>query len=265
MLERPREQVRPLREITTATDTRGHPCPCHQASSRLRGLFFGLHRRSCKRGPVFRNEIFLSWWMTKSSGIWVNPWSARPGQHGAAQTSRGRGLSICVRANPAQFGRCWKPVEGKGVHHFIELCAPGNRCPGHRLSGRIPHSNACCLGCSAGQRRGCLSQGLQSVAGRENLAPGPPREGLLYLPFNTPMHAWSSFANNGDHSDVIGYTVAATRHKPVHHDSYMPLYSLIEETGKPTRFHSGFPLGDPSFAQLNRFISMHALSFVLST
>ena len=54
----------------------------------------------------------------------------------------------------------------------------------------------------------------------------------------------------------------ATRNKPVHHDSYMKLYSAIEETGKPLAFHSGFHWGDPSFLQLNQFISMHALSFV---
>ena len=40
------------------------------------------------------------------------------------------------------------------------------------------------------------------------------------------------------------------------------LYTLIEETGKPFAFHSGFNWNDPSFLQLNRFISMHALSFV---
>jgi predicted TIM-barrel fold metal-dependent hydrolase len=42
----------------------------------------------------------------------------------------------------------------------------------------------------------------------------------------------------------------------------MRLYRLIEETGKPLAFHTGYHWGDPSFSQLNRFISMHALSFV---
>jgi predicted TIM-barrel fold metal-dependent hydrolase len=41
----------------------------------------------------------------------------------------------------------------------------------------------------------------------------------------------------------------------------MRLYSMIEESGKPLAFHSGFNWSDPSFSQLNRFISMHALSF----
>ena len=42
----------------------------------------------------------------------------------------------------------------------------------------------------------------------------------------------------------------------------MKLYAMMEETGKPFSFHSGFNWNDPSFLQLNRFISMHALSFV---
>ncbi len=60
---------------------------------------------------------------------------------------------------------------------------------------------------------------------------------------------------------IIGFTVCSTRNKPVHHDAYMRLYAMIQELGKPLAFHSGYHWGDPSFTQLNRFISMHALSF----
>ena len=58
--------------------------------------------------------------------------------------------------------------------------------------------------------------------------------------------------------------MTSTRNKPVHHNRYMKLYAMIEETGKPLAFHSGFHWGDPSFLQLNRFISMHA-HFVRAT
>lgn len=61
---------------------------------------------------------------------------------------------------------------------------------------------------------------------------------------------------------VIGFTICAVRHKPVHHRQYARLYSMIQETGKPLVFHAGPHWDDPSFSQLNRFISMHALSFV---
>jgi predicted TIM-barrel fold metal-dependent hydrolase len=97
----------------------------------------------------------------------------------------------------------------------------------------------------------------------ERILPEDERlKGLLYLPFNTPRACLDVIREFGDAPGVIGFTVCATRNKPVHHDSYMKLYSAIEETGKPLAFHSGFHWGDPSFLQLNRFISMHALSFV---
>jgi predicted TIM-barrel fold metal-dependent hydrolase len=87
-------------------------------------------------------------------------------------------------------------------------------------------------------------------------------KGLVYLPFNDPQAAIETVRDFGDKPGVIGFTITATRNKPVHHNSYMRLYAMIEESGKPLAFHSGFHWGDPSFLQLNRFISMHALSFV---
>jgi predicted TIM-barrel fold metal-dependent hydrolase len=86
-------------------------------------------------------------------------------------------------------------------------------------------------------------------------------KGLLYLPFNSPAACVDLVERFGARDSVIGFTVCSTRNKPVHHDSYMRLYAMIQELGKPLAFHSGYHWGDPSFAQLNRFISMHALSF----
>jgi predicted TIM-barrel fold metal-dependent hydrolase len=42
----------------------------------------------------------------------------------------------------------------------------------------------------------------------------------------------------------------------------MRLYRMLEERGLPLVFHAGFSWTDGSMAQLNRFLSMHALSFV---
>jgi uncharacterized protein len=86
--------------------------------------------------------------------------------------------------------------------------------------------------------------------------------GLLYLPFNTPAACENLVQEFGDRPGVSGFTICAVRHKPVHANQYMRLYSMIEETGKPLVFHAGPYWEDPSFAQLNRFVSMHALSFV---
>lgn len=97
----------------------------------------------------------------------------------------------------------------------------------------------------------------------ERILPHAPRiKGLLYLPFNDPEASCQVVKEFGDRPGVIGFTVTSTRNRAVHDNSYMRLYRMIEETGKPLAFHSGFYWGDPSFLQLNRFISMHAITFV---
>jgi uncharacterized protein len=96
----------------------------------------------------------------------------------------------------------------------------------------------------------------------EHILPEDSRiKGLVYLPFNTPEACEKLVEQYATRPEIIGYTICSTRNKPVHHNSYMRLYSMIEESGKPLAFHSGFNWSDPSFSQLNRFISMHALSF----
>jgi predicted TIM-barrel fold metal-dependent hydrolase len=87
-------------------------------------------------------------------------------------------------------------------------------------------------------------------------------KGLLYLPYNTPEACEKLVETYAASPGIIGFTICSTRHKPVHHSAYTRLYSMIQDSGKPLAFHSGYHWGDPSFAQLNRFISMHALSFV---
>lgn len=86
--------------------------------------------------------------------------------------------------------------------------------------------------------------------------------GLVYLPFNSVEECEKLVKEYGAHPQIVGFTICAVRHKPVHHNQYMRLYSMIEELGKPLVFHAGPHWDDPSFSQLNRFISMHALSFV---
>jgi uncharacterized protein len=96
----------------------------------------------------------------------------------------------------------------------------------------------------------------------ENILPQDKRQkALLYLPFNDPEASVETVERFADAPGVVGFSVTSTRHKPVWHNSYMRLYSVLQETGKPLGFHAGFTWGDPSFAQLNRFIGMHSLSF----
>jgi hypothetical protein len=97
----------------------------------------------------------------------------------------------------------------------------------------------------------------------EEVLPHEPRmKAMLYLPFNHPEACVKAVEMYADNPSVIGFSVTSTRFRAVHHDSYMPLYSAIQATGKPLAFHSGFHWGDQSMQQCNRFISMHAISFV---
>ncbi len=97
----------------------------------------------------------------------------------------------------------------------------------------------------------------------EEILPQDPRiKAMLYLPFNHPEASLKTVETYADTPGVIGYSVTSTRFRAVNHDSYMPLYSAIQASGKPLGFHSGFHWGDQSMQQCNRFISMHSISFV---
>jgi len=97
----------------------------------------------------------------------------------------------------------------------------------------------------------------------EEVLPHDPRiKAMLYIPFNHPEASLKAVEMYADNPSIIGFSVTSTRFRAVNHDSYMPLYSAIQATGKPLAFHSGFHWGDQSMQQCNKFISMHAISFV---
>ena len=85
---------------------------------------------------------------------------------------------------------------------------------------------------------------------------------LAYIPYNTPEEALRTVNELADVDGVIGFCVTSTRHKPVHHNDYMPLYARLQELDKPIAFHSGYHWQDQSLATMNRFLGMHALGFV---
>jgi len=85
---------------------------------------------------------------------------------------------------------------------------------------------------------------------------------MLYLPFNDPDESVRLVEEFAEKPGVAGFMVTSVRYRPVHHNSYMKLYATLEERGKPLAFHSAYNwIGDRSFEQLNRFISVHALGF----
>ena len=87
----------------------------------------------------------------------------------------------------------------------------------------------------------------------------------LYLPFNDPPACEQMVQEFGETKGVLGFTVTSIHYRPVHHNSYMRLYAMLEERGLPLSFHAGpYWGGSEGFLrQLNRFISAHALSFTL--
>ncbi len=86
---------------------------------------------------------------------------------------------------------------------------------------------------------------------------------MLYLPFSSPEACTQLIKEFGDKKGVVGFLVTSCRYQPVYHNSYMPVYKLLEEKGLPLGFHSVSNWQERPFQQLNRFLSSHALGFPL--
>jgi hypothetical protein len=86
---------------------------------------------------------------------------------------------------------------------------------------------------------------------------------LLYLPLSEPEMCLRIIDEFSGRKGVKGFMVTSVRFKPVHHNSYIPVYRALEERGMPLAFHAGPNWSDDYMKQLDRFISMHAISFVL--
>jgi predicted TIM-barrel fold metal-dependent hydrolase len=99
----------------------------------------------------------------------------------------------------------------------------------------------------------------------EQILPHEPRmKAMLYLPFNTPEAAEAMVKRFLGAPGVVGFLVTSTRYQPVHANEYMRLYAMLEEADMPIGFHAHHNWNNEYTRQLNRFISMHAISFVLS-
>jgi len=99
----------------------------------------------------------------------------------------------------------------------------------------------------------------------EQVLPHEPRmKAMLYLPFNTPEAAEATVKRFLGAPGVVGFLVTSTRYQPVHANEYMRLYAMLEEAGMPIGFHAHHNWHNEYTRHLNRFVSMHAISFVLS-
>ncbi len=94
------------------------------------------------------------------------------------------------------------------------------------------------------------------------LAKEPRLRSMLYLPFNDAEASYRIVKEFGGKPGVCGFMVTAVRHRPIHHNSYMKTYALLEEMGLPLGFHAGYNWSEQSMAMMNKFISVHAIGFV---
>lgn len=86
---------------------------------------------------------------------------------------------------------------------------------------------------------------------------------LLYIPLGEPEMCHRIIDEFSERKGVVGFMITSVRFKPVHHNSYIPIYKKLEERRLPLAFHAGLTWTDEWTKQTDLFISMHAISFVL--
>ena len=99
---------------------------------------------------------------------------------------------------------------------------------------------------------------------REVLPGDPGVTTMIYLPFCDAEASLETVEEFADKPGVVGFNITSVRHKPIHHNQYMKVYAAIEERGMPLGFHAGPTWHDEWTRQIDRFIGVHAISFVLS-
>lgn len=85
---------------------------------------------------------------------------------------------------------------------------------------------------------------------------------LVALPFEDPAASVKMIREFAGRRGVLGFMVTSQRTLGVHHPSYFPVYRELQEHNLPLAFHAGPRRNDSQTVTMNRFLSMHALSFV---
>src|SRR6266581_1209077 len=210
----------------------GHPCACRQREAR--GL---LHRRCrCAR---HRDRFLVGNY---------RPHGQRrvPADGARVQRSRRLAASVPSGRTHAQVTLVQRAMDSMGIDYMVVFPTP------MLVLGMHPQV----------ETEVVIGNAFNKWLTEEILPQDTRLKAMLYLPFNHPEACVKAVEMYADNPGIIGYSVTSTRFRAVNHDSYMPLYSAIQASGKPLGFHSGFHWGDQSMQQCNRFISMHSISFV---
>jgi uncharacterized protein len=95
------------------------------------------------------------------------------------------------------------------------------------------------------------------------ILPGEKRvRTLLSLPFHDADASMKTIQEFGETPGVVGFMITSQRHTGVHRNVYMRVYKELEERGLPLAFHAGPSWGDSMTTTMNRFLSVHSMSFV---
>jgi predicted TIM-barrel fold metal-dependent hydrolase len=86
---------------------------------------------------------------------------------------------------------------------------------------------------------------------------------MVYLPLRDVAQCLRVIETYADHPSVVGFMVTGSRYQPVHHNDFVPIYRALEEVDMPLAFHAGYNPRERLFEGMNKFISVHALGFVL--
>ena len=163
----------------------------------------------------------------------------------------------------------WRGVAGKDHRH--QRAARGGadaarRWTASRLTtrsfSRAAFCSSACIRCARWRSNLATAYNRWLV---EQVLPHEPRmKAMLYLPFNTPEAAERMVKRFLGAPGVAGFLVTSTRYQPVHANEFMRLYAMLEEAQMLIGFHAHHNWHNDYTKHLNRFLSMHALSFVLS-
>lgn len=155
-----------------------------------------------------------------------------------------------------------EPVVNDGVHRDVQLCRQAMDSMGIDVQVVFP-TTLLGLGMSP------LAEGEAQIAYAYNrwmierfCSEDARLKFLPYLPMRSPEMALRIVREFAGRDCVVGFLITALRYDPVHADKYMRLYAEIEESGHPIAFHAGPTWDDEWMRTMNRFISVHALSFV---
>ena len=84
---------------------------------------------------------------------------------------------------------------------------------------------------------------------------------MIGLPFHDPQASVETIRRYAD-LPAVRILITSQRHVGVHRNEYMKIYAELEERGMAVGFHAGPTWGDSMTSTMNRFLSVHAMSFV---